>query len=395
MAKDPNLELKVAYCSLQGAEAGHDPEFGTTVKWDVPLLDGYDWVEAPNCGSGSEGFFGLCNPSLWKLIRYGKFDAVLCFTGYIRASFWITMAACRASGVAMLFGTDASSLAPRDARTWKIRVKKIVWPRLFGLADQVMVPSSAGAMMMRTLGLPKERVTVTPFVVDNDWWAYHSARVDRAEIRASWGVMPHQTVVLFCAKLQPWKRPVDLLRAFARAEAADSVLVFAGEGPLRRQLETEAQELGLSSRVQFLGFTNQTQLPAVYSACDLFVLPSEYDPCPVVVCEAMLCGLPVLLSSEIRGRFDIVHPGVTGEIFGCGNVEELAMALRRLLNDRSLLAVLSQNAKERMLTWSPKEAVSSTVDAISQAVRHRNQTNVPPSDRVPGISASSPGTGKS
>src|ERR1700741_320392 len=340
MAQHPRLELKVAYCSLLGAEAGHDPEFGTTVQWDVPLLDGYDWVEVPNRGSGSEGFFGLYNPGLWKLIRQGKFDAVLCYTGYIRASFWIAMAACRSSGTAIIFGTDASSLTPRDARTWKIPLKKIVWPKLFRLADQVIVPSSAGAKMMRDLGLAEDHITLTPFVVDNDWWSAHSARVDRAAVRASWRIAPHQSVVLFCAKLQPWKRPIDLLRAFAKSEVDDSVLVFAGEGPLRPQLESEAQELGVAPSVRFLGFTNQTQLPAVYSASDLFVLPSEYDPCPVVVCEAMLCGLPVLLSSEIRGRFDVVRPGVTGDIFHCGQVEELAVSLKRILSNRQLLADL-------------------------------------------------------
>ena len=48
MAKHPRLDLHVAYCSLRGAEAGHDPEFGTEVKWDVPLLDGYEWTQVPN-----------------------------------------------------------------------------------------------------------------------------------------------------------------------------------------------------------------------------------------------------------------------------------------------------------------------------------------------------------
>ena len=50
MASHSQLQLKVAYCSLRGAEASLDQEFGATVKWDVPLLDGYDWVEVPNKG---------------------------------------------------------------------------------------------------------------------------------------------------------------------------------------------------------------------------------------------------------------------------------------------------------------------------------------------------------
>ena len=55
MAQHPRLDLHVAYCTLRGAEAAHDPEFGATVKWDTPLLDGYSWTEVPNRGSGAEG----------------------------------------------------------------------------------------------------------------------------------------------------------------------------------------------------------------------------------------------------------------------------------------------------------------------------------------------------
>ena len=47
-AQHPQLEILVAYCSLQGAEAGLDPDFGVKVAWDIPLLDGYPWVEVPN-----------------------------------------------------------------------------------------------------------------------------------------------------------------------------------------------------------------------------------------------------------------------------------------------------------------------------------------------------------
>src|SRR5882762_12018725 len=74
MAQHPHLDFQVAYCSMRGAEAAHDPEFGRSVKWDVPLLDGYAWTHVPNHGSGTESFFGLRNPGLWKLIRNGRFE---------------------------------------------------------------------------------------------------------------------------------------------------------------------------------------------------------------------------------------------------------------------------------------------------------------------------------
>src|SRR2546429_420498 len=142
MAQHPQIDLQVAYCSLRGAHSDYDPDFETAVQWDVPLLDGYNWVEIPNIGTGAESFLGLCNPGLWRLIRRNNFDAVLCHTGYLNASFWIAFLATRLSGSVFLFGTDANGLAPRDSRSRKVTLKKVLWPRLFSLADQIIVPSS-------------------------------------------------------------------------------------------------------------------------------------------------------------------------------------------------------------------------------------------------------------
>lgn len=368
LASSQQLSLQVAYCSLKGAEPNLDPDFGVIVEWDVPLLEGYDWVYVPNRGAGSNSFFGLHNPALWKLIRQGGFAAILCFVGYVRFSFWIAYLAARTSNTAFLFGTDATNLSPRDGRSWKRLAKQVLWPRLFRLADQILAPSSAGVALMHSLGIPDERISLTPFVVDNDWWTKRAATIDRNAVRTSWGVSESQAVVLFCAKLQPWKRPLDLLHAFARAAVPDSILLFAGDGPLRQQLETEAYDLGIGARVRFLGFLNQSQLPAVYTSADLFVLPSDYDPCPAVVCEAMLCGCPVVLSDDIRGRFDLVQRGITGDVFSTGNVTDLVGVLTTLLSDRARLAQMRDNARRRMVTWSPHENVGATLAAIERAV---------------------------
>ncbi len=364
MATHPALDLQVAYCTLRGAETVHDPEFGANIQWDVPLLDGYSWSHVANRGSGSESFFGLWNPGLRKLIRGGNFDAVLCFTGYRHATFWIALLAARLSKTAFLFGTDATTLAPRDGRDWKIILKKILWPRLFRLADQVIVPSSGSLDLMLSLGLPSERVTMTPYSVDNDWWIQQSSRVDRAATRAAWGASPINSVILFCAKLQPWKRPVDLLRAFARADIPNTLLLFAGEGPLRPQLESEAAALGVASRVRFLGFVNQSQLPAVYASADLMVLPSEYEPFAVVVNEAMCCGCPVVASNRVGAALDLVSPVSPQFVFPCGDIDALAFILKDTLTDRTRLQSVARAALAHIQTWSPERNIAATLDAI-------------------------------
>src|SRR5260370_18593877 len=100
LAGHSSLDLQVAYCTLRGAEAGHDPEFGASIQWDVPLLDRYSWTHVPNRGSGAESFFGLFNPGLWKLIRGGNYDAVFSYVGYLLATFWVAPAAAKLSNAA-------------------------------------------------------------------------------------------------------------------------------------------------------------------------------------------------------------------------------------------------------------------------------------------------------
>ena len=385
-----SLDFQVAYCSLRGAESGHDPEFGTNIQWDVPLLDGYAWTHVPNKGSGADSFFGLCNPGLWRLIRNGHFDAVLCYIGYVRASFWIACLASKISNAAFLFGSDATSLTPRDGSAWKLPLKKFLWPRLFRLADQVSVPSSGSRDLMLSLGIPGDRITLTPYCVDNDWWTLQSSRVNRAATRAAWAIPPDAAVVLFCAKLQPWKRPLDLLLAFAKADLPHTYLVFAGEGPLRPQLEAKAAALGVASRVRFLGFVNQSQLPAVYTSSDLMVLPSEYEPFAVVVNEAMCCACPVAVSDRVGAGRDLVAPVNPGFIFPAGDVEAIARLMSRAVSDPAGLRELGRRSVVHMRSWSPERNVALTAEAIAVAVsrKHHRAGNSP----VPASKSSIPGS---
>lgn len=374
MANHPKFEMIAAYCSLQGAEPGHDPGFGINVSWDVPLLDGYAWVELPNIAiaPGLGRFFGLINPGLWTMVRDGNFDVVLAYTGYANLSFWVLVMASKIYRVPILFGTDATSLKPRDGKKWKLAIKKYLLPFIFGLADAIVIPSEAGRQFMLRLGIPQSHVFLTPFAVDNTWWKESASRADRRLVRQAWGIPETSGVVIFCAKLQSWKRPMDVLRAFARANVPDTYLLIVGDGPLRPQLEAEATTLNVRERVRFLGFVNQSGLPAVYRSADLLVLPSEYDPCPVVVCETMLCGCPAAISDEITGRLDLVKDGVTGYVFACGDVNAIAGVISDAFADRIRLSRMKKAATERMETWTPRDNVEGVARAVAFALKRRN-----------------------
>lgn len=359
---------------MQGAEPHIDPDFGVEVKWDIPLLDGYSWVDISNRSwlrrYGS--FFGLVNPQVWPLIRSRRFDAVVLYTGYVCATFWIAILAAKCSGIPVLFGTDAHDLAPRDHNVWKLRIKRLLWPRLFRLADVAIVSSSASVDLMRALGIPANRVVLTPYSVNNEWWIERSTRIDSNSVRARWGIPHDAVVVLFSAKLQPWKRPLDLLRAFARVPVPDAYLVFAGDGSLRSALESEAKSLGVDARVRFCGFVNQSGMPEIYTTSDILVLPSEYEPFGVVVNEAMLCGCCVVVSDRVGARFDLVREGETGFVFRAGDVEALAHVLSKIAADRINLKRIGQAARARMANWSQNESADATLRAVELAVRSRS-----------------------
>jgi glycosyltransferase involved in cell wall biosynthesis len=195
--------------------------------------------------------------------------------------------------------------------------------------------------------------------------------VDRRAVRESWGAQEEDAVVLFCAKLQPWKRPDDLLRAFARAAVAKSLLIFAGDGPMRQELEAEAAASGVAERVRFLGFVNQSQLPAVYASADLMALPSEYEPFAVVVNEAMCCGCPVVASDRVGAAQDLVAPVRREFVYPAGDVDALAALLREALANRAGLALLREAAVAHMNTWSPERNVAATYEAFSTAAERR------------------------
>jgi glycosyltransferase involved in cell wall biosynthesis len=373
LANDRRVEIQVAYCGLGGAEAHVDPEFGVEVKWDVPLLDGYPWIALPNRSpfGRSTPFFGVFNPGVWSLISKGNFDAVVLYTGYVCATFWIALLAAKLRGAAVLFGTDVHELTPLDGKKWKLWFKKLFWPWLFRLPDVAIVFSSGGADLMRTLRIPEQRIALAPSCVDNDWWLRRSSIVERDTVRARWGIPADAAVVVYCAKFQPWKRPQDVLRAFARTGVSTAYLVLVGEGPLRSAMEREAVSLGIKDRVRFLGFVNQSGLPEVYTASDLLVLTSQYEAFGLVVNEAMLCRCPAIVSDHVGARFDLIREGETGYVYPCGDESALAERIQMALHDFPRLRRMGEAARSRMRSWSPNEYVESLILSISRTHESR------------------------
>jgi glycosyltransferase involved in cell wall biosynthesis len=100
------------------------------------------------------------------------------------------------------------------------------------------------------------------------------------------------------------------------------------------------------------------------------VLPSEFEPFAVVVNEASCCGCPVIASNRVGAARDLIGPVDPTLIYPCGDVLALVGLLRNLFADRDSLKELGYAARRRMETWSPRENIAETMQAIRQAVAH-------------------------
>lgn len=371
--EDPRLDIKVVFCSLQGAESGFDPDFGIELAWDKPMLDGYQWEHprniAPRPRFGRP--FGLINPGLWSIVRTGNFDVVVCYE-YSAVSFWIAMVAAKLSGAAVLFCSEAHTFGSLRGGSWRSVLKRFMLPALYRLVDGCLALSSPAVRFHRKLGLPVDRVFLTPYVVDNDFFSERAQNADRPGFRKRLGIEPDEVTFVYSGKLVPWKRPGDLLEALVRVPGAH--LVIAGDGPLKRGLQARVTELGLTSRVHWLGFVNQSGLPDVLSSCDALLLPSEQEGFGVVVNEAFLCGLPVVVTDACGAAEDLVEEGKTGYVVPVGNVEVLAERMRAIAQDEELRAKLGRQARVRIENWGPDqnvEAFAKACAAVSQGRRSK------------------------
>jgi len=147
--------------------------------------------------------------------------------------------------------------------------------------------------------------------------------------------------------LRPEKNLGLLLRAFARLtpETPNARLILVGSGPESVNLQSLARELGISDRCTF-----QAAEPDVSSwlrMMDVFVLPSISEALSNSLMEAMGCGCAVI-ASNAGGSSELITSGRTGLLFDSGDVEDLAVKLKRLVENRGLRAELGRNAVQLM-----------------------------------------------
>jgi glycosyltransferase involved in cell wall biosynthesis len=170
---------------------------------------------------------------------------------------------------------------------------------------------------------------------------------DRAALRRRLGLAPERRYLACVARFHPVKDHATLLDAFARVAPArpDADLLLVGDGSLRGALERQAQELGITDRVRFLGV--RADVPDLLGAADVFTLLSVSEAASLTLLEAMASCLPVVVTA-VGGNPEIVRDGREGLLVPRCDAAAAAEAFLRLLNDPAGAARLGAAGRARV-----------------------------------------------
>jgi glycosyltransferase involved in cell wall biosynthesis len=191
--------------------------------------------------------------------------------------------------------------------------------------------------------IPERKIVTIPNGIDGSRF---ELTIDRQAKRRELGIHEQGSVIGLAVRLSDQKGITFLLQAMPRilAKHPDTTLLIAGDGDLRMDLEREAQELGIASRVKFCG--PRKDIPELLKLLDFYVLPSKWEGLPMVILEAMAAGCPVV-ATDVGGNSTAVVNGVTGALVPPQDPAALADAVIRLLDSPELQKRYAENGKNR------------------------------------------------
>ena len=294
--------------------------------------------------------------NLIGLLRGGHYDLVHCFS--LTAELWVSIAAkfVRPRPALIVSMRDMGhGLTPRQ---WTIK------RALCRNADAIIANSARAAARLESELGGKRKVLMVPNGVETP------APLDderRAEVRAALPI-PRRgaVVVLFVGRLAAQKNIPLLFEALTRFDAASRpVLLLAGSGPLRAELEAKAAEAGLGADAVFIG--DRSDIGDVMQATDLVVLPSHDEGMSNVVLEAMAAGCAVV-ASDVGGNPEVIVDGESGLLFATGDADALTERLRALVLDERRRAAIGRKARERIANNYSVPALIERTSAIYRRV---------------------------
>jgi glycosyltransferase involved in cell wall biosynthesis len=360
LEKSNELEVSVIFLTDHGVKKTYDPEFGISIQYDIPLLEGYNYKLLRNISPvpSPSSPFGAINPNLITNISSSSFDVVL-FHGWSNVSLMAGISIATSKRIPfMIRGDTRPDNAGMSHR--KRRLKHLILEPIIGRASACLAIGRLNQQFYLDYGAKPSQIFSAPYSVETDRFEEFGAmgRESKHHFLKSLNLDSETPTVLFAAKLQPWKRPLDLVYAIDNMVHKPN-LIFIGNGPLMTQLKSLS-----SSRpwIRLLGFINQSEIAKWYGVADILVLPSIHEQWGLTVNEAMSAGCIPIVSDSVGCKDDLVTEEY-GEVFQTGNINELASAIENAISKR-----MTDEQRKRCVEKSREYGIGATAKGIKTAV---------------------------
>ncbi len=260
------------------------------------------------------------------------------------------------------------------------------WRKRLSVFDAFIAPSTELAQGMVDLGVAEDRVTYIPNGVDAEKFQPNAEA--RAAVRQRLEIAEDAIVLLSARRIVPKNGVIDLVHALRYLEPqvdasklAKVVLVIAGNEPkpiCSYQPETleSLRRTDLGRKALVLGEVPNHDMPELFAAADISVLPSLKEATSIAGLEAMASGVP-LVGTKVGGVPDLITDEEDGLLVDHGNSVELAAALAKMINNDQLRQTMSRRVREKAATQFSWETIAKrTMDVYRQArelAAERNQ----------------------
>lgn len=353
-------KVEVNYYSTHGIKDRVVKGIGELPAWDIPLLDGYtsSFLKNHSLNPRINAFFGQVNLGVVNKVRKSSFDYIVIHGWNSLSNYLILISAFVFSKKVLLKAESPYNQEREKYKRSFLQKCKICFLKLFTfrLVHQFLYIGEQNKKFYQWLGVSDQRLIFSPYCIDNDrLFEVYDSLPNKNILKRRLGVSEVGMVYGFVGKLIHKKRPLSLIKAFISSSDPEDTLIIAGSGDLSTEMEALILNSGVQN-IKMLGYKNQQELPYIYGAMDVFVLPSGIgETWGLVVNEAMTFDLPVIVSNVVGSAHDLVKEN--GYMFNCDDRLDLIKKMKlikRVLADNDMVR---KSSKEIVTNYSYDEII--------------------------------------
>ncbi len=358
------LDIHFFFSDVKGQQPWEIGEYA-----DLVAPESYGWTARLENAS--------LNTGVIRALMTGSWDAMV-IAGYVYPTMGAAILTCLARRIPFILEGDTTLI--RHRAWWKRALKRTL---LFPLLRRCSAAIGLGMLNQRYwhyVGIPEDRTFIVPFTSHLDRFVAEIAtlRTQRSKVRQELGIPEDRVVGIFVGRLINHKALDKLLRGLALvAPTQRPEILIVGDGPLRASLENIVKEESIP--VRFMGFRQNQDLLALYTAGDFFVLPSRNEAWGIVVAEAAASGLPLLLSDQVGAAYDLLEDGRNGFLVAGGTPEAWCDAIQRFGDAQTDRKAMGERSREISADWTCERAGQAALRAIEVAVANQGRRHSKPS----------------